>query len=139
MLFVESLERRDRLAFGLFGLERAGEHGLAVHQHGTTAALGLRLTAIFRRRDAELVAEHIEQRQTGFVERNLDVGTVDAARESAAGSRSGFGSNRRHAGWPPAIAATGRLVTVRTHLTATSRRWWPTHAPPTERPSGTIL
>src|SRR5262249_24223953 len=93
VLLVEPFQPGDRCAFGFPGFERAREHGLAVYQHRAAAALGLRLAAIFRRGDAELVAKHVEQREPGFIKRNLDILAVDAAREGAAGARSGFGSN----------------------------------------------
>ena len=120
MLFVEAFERGDRFALGLLGLERAGEHRFAVHQHRAAAALGLRLAAVLGRGDAELVAEHVEQRPAGFGELDFDVLVVDAAGEDAAGAAeaSEVVSNRRHrslasreCGQRPPLTRRTRLAT----------------------------
>ena len=58
--FVQSLESRDRSAFGPFGLQRARQHRLAVQQNRAASALGLRLATILGRRHPERVTQDIE-------------------------------------------------------------------------------
>ena len=112
MLVVEPFECRDRFALGLLGRQRAGKHRLAIHQHRAAAALGLRRAAILGRRNAEIVAQHIEQRQTDSSSGNLDVGIVAVDRqESCRRPRSSrFRNNRCHGCWPPENEATSRLL-----------------------------
>src|SRR4051794_13738846 len=60
---VESFQRDDRFAFSLFGRQCTREHGLAVHQYRAAPALGLWLAAVLRRRNAQEIAQHVEQRE----------------------------------------------------------------------------
>src|SRR3954468_22814265 len=99
MLLVESLERSDRFALGLGGRQCTREDWFTIHQNRAAATLGLRLATVLGGRNAEKIAQHIEQRQPLFVGQiELNLVAVNLARKLT-NSSSRFGC-RRHGSWP---------------------------------------
>src|SRR6516225_3304173 len=61
----KSLDRRDRMSFGLLYGSRAGARGFAVDQHGACSALP-KTTTELRPVQAERISKHVQERLRGI-------------------------------------------------------------------------
>src|SRR2546422_6045977 len=87
-----ALDRRDLSPLDCDWQREAGQHGLAVHQHGARAALP-ELAAVLRPRQPEILAEDLEQR---LVNGSQDVAALAVDRQ-------------RHADLHPSSTPTGTV------------------------------
>src|SRR5882724_13434816 len=68
-VFGHALHRLDLASLTLHGQRQAGQHGIAVHQHGARAALA-QLAAVLGAGEVQLLAEHLEE---SLVRRREDI------------------------------------------------------------------